>query len=148
EAMLQQATARAQLQMQSGALGTGVTTQVINTNSNLALNNQLTSLVATSSARLNQLNNNVQRRFGISVAPFVQSDARFGIPANAFENNLRAASASFSTGLTNSVNSIVSQVQSELNTLTNFINNPSSFLNNLTGAGSTGTTSTGTTSTG
>jgi hypothetical protein len=142
EAILAQATQMAQAQVQqNAALMSGLTPQVIMVNQTQAINNQLASLVATSSARLNQLNTTIERRFGLFVAPFMQSDFRFNIPANAFENNLRAARFAFSTSLTRSVGSIASQVQNQVNSLTNVVNTSST--SPIT-VGTTGTRTTGT----
>ena len=146
ESILARVASRAQVQVQS-ALTAGTTPQVSITNSRLT--NQVSALMTISSNRLNQLNNGVQRQFSIFANSFEQSDARFGIPVNALENNLREARAAFTTSVTTAVSSITTQVQNQSANLANLVSNAGKSSSNTgtTGISTTGTSSVGTTQT-
>jgi hypothetical protein len=147
EARLAHATSIAQSQLRQNAiLGSRVTPQIVMLNQGQAVNNQLASLVATSSARLNQLNSTMKRQFGIFAAPFMQRDNGLKLPANAFENNLQFARFAFTSSVANTVNSVAAQVQNQVSTLTSAVNNatrsPSTTGTSTTGNGSVGTVQT------
>jgi hypothetical protein len=150
EDRLEQANSIAQARLQQNALlSSRLTPQVVVLNQSQAVNNQLTSLVTTTSARLNQLNSSMLGKFSLFAVPFVASDAQLNTPAMAFQNDLRFAKFAFTTNVSNTVGSVAAQVQNQVSSLTSAVSKPSTTATSTTPSttatsttGSVGTTQT------
>ena len=112
EATLQATASRAQAQVQAAMVAAASSSGSSTATHAQTATNRLATLAATTAASVNRLASAVQHQLGALTASMTQASARFGVPVRAVENNLRAARASFTTSVSNALNSVTTQVQS------------------------------------
>lgn len=147
ESMLASSATRAQVKVQQVITASNTFPRISLTTQNQAINTQLGKVVASFNNRVTQLNNSVEQQFGVFSNSLETADARFGIPANAFENNLRNARAALTSNLSTAVHSITAQVQNQTSTMTNAFSNSGTTTSGSSSTGTTSTTGTSTTGT-